>query len=491
MNAETLEAGLDLAEAAAAYFESLKHPKHADVLKPIRAKAEHVLQRFFRKQRRALMKSIDHHLRILGGHRLHEADKPEDGLTPEDIAAGIDLAAKTRMRNLRAQTLDIIGTAIPAGTMLPIPMSAAMDSDYSGALKSAIGSGFEHLAAEFGSKVPIEKDVLYQYLKDRSLTKLTGNINATTVKQLRDALADTYESGGDYEALKQTVLDTYDRFGSVRAGMIAQTEMNGAYNAGRMVMGASIGATEKSWNPDGTMVCIICLANVAQGWIPFEDDFLSGDQMPPAHPNCVLPDTKLIPAGRILRAYRRRYMGSVCNITGEGGEDMNVTPNHPILTRRGWVAAGLLERGDQIAKSGGKAGTAAKEIFDSLVKQGGIYAAGVPVVGEAFHGDVSSDYRADIVDAGLESAAAAADRVPVKFRFGHCVWGTLATDKELAALLDGGEAAGAIQFVKVVGIKFRKYAGFVYNLETELGFYSADSVIVHNCDCSVDYRVGV
>ena len=124
------------------------------------------------------------------------------------------------------------------------------------------------------------------YLADHSLTKLTGGLDETTVERLRTALADTYQAGGDYDALVKAVQDEYAGFNDVRAGMIAQTEMNAAYNAGRKQLGLDMGFNEKAWNPDGTACVEICVPNVLAGWIPIEDDFESGDDAPPGHPNC-------------------------------------------------------------------------------------------------------------------------------------------------------------------------------------------------------------
>lgn len=44
------------------------------------------------------------------------------------------------------------------------------------------------------------------------------------------------------------------------------------------------GEEEKQW-VGGT--CDICLENSGAGWIPIDDDFPSGDDEPPAHPNCM------------------------------------------------------------------------------------------------------------------------------------------------------------------------------------------------------------
>ena len=42
-----------------------------------------------------------------------------------------------------------------------------------------------------------------------------------------------------------------------------------------------------------------------------------------------------------------------------------------------------------------------------------------------------------------------------------------------------------VAFDEIVGIERNAFHGFVYNLDTEIGFYSAGGVVTHNCDCMV------
>ena len=230
----------------------LNHPKHANVLGPLRTKAQRVMRSYFRRQKRLLLTSIKPALR-----KLREADDPAKDATK---------------------------AAIP--DLLPISMTGGMSLDYTKALTAALEGGYEGLAGELGSDSAMAEDVVQTYLADHSLTKLTGGLDETTVERLRTALADTYQAGGDYDALVKAVQDEYAGFNDVRAGMIAQTEMNAAYNAGRKQLGLDMGFNEKAWNPDGTACSEICIPNVLAGWIPIEDDFESGDDAPPGHPNC-------------------------------------------------------------------------------------------------------------------------------------------------------------------------------------------------------------
>ncbi len=84
----------------------------------------------------------------------------------------------------------------------------------------------------------------------------------------------------------QAVKDSFAQANSVRAAMIAQTELNDAWNQSVVHFGKEAGATKKSWAVD-LAPCIVCIENAADGSIDFDEDFASGDDAPPAHPNCL------------------------------------------------------------------------------------------------------------------------------------------------------------------------------------------------------------
>ena len=264
---ESRESGTEEDEPA-----GLNHPKHADVLRPLRLKANRVMRSYFRRQKRLLLTSIKPALRKLTESRPSSYDIDPYG-NVINIREEYDLEAKQKAAK-----------AIP--DLLPLTLTDGMRIDYTKALTAALEGGYEGLAEEFGSNSEITQDVIKEFLADHSLTKLTGGLDETTVERLRTALADTYQAGGDYDALVKAVQDEYAGFNDVRAGMIAQTEMNAAYNAGRKQLGLDMGFNEKAWNPDGTACVEICVPNVLAGWIPIEDDFESGDDAPPGHPNC-------------------------------------------------------------------------------------------------------------------------------------------------------------------------------------------------------------
>lgn len=93
---------------------------------------------------------------------------------------------------------------------------------------------------------------------------------------------------------------------------------------------------------------------------------------------CLPGDTRV--SGAMVRAIHRRfYQGPMIEIITEGGRKFSATANHPMLTKRGWVAAGQLQQTDDLVCYVGKqnfspardqhvAGTppTIAEIFDSL-----------------------------------------------------------------------------------------------------------------------------
>ncbi len=59
--------------------------------------------------------------------------------------------------------------------------------------------------------------------------------------------------------------------------------------------------------------------------------------------------------GAVVRAVTRRWFeGDVATVTTESGREFTATPNHPMLTKRGWLGAGELHEGDDLICGGRK-----------------------------------------------------------------------------------------------------------------------------------------
>jgi len=66
--------------------------------------------------------------------------------------------------------------------------------------------------------------------------------------------------------------------------------------------------------------------------------------------NCILPGNSVIAPG-LVAAARSFYDGPAIELTIDSGKQLTVTPNHPILTSRGFVAAKFLREGDYVIGS--------------------------------------------------------------------------------------------------------------------------------------------
>jgi hypothetical protein len=165
---------------------------------------------------------------------------------------------------------------------LRFPIAAGEDDE---AIKGAIKREAAKLAAELKSGAMISEDAAGRWLRDHSLTKLTGAFSEESLDQLRNALADAWAAGGSFNQLVgaiHSVVDVSDE----RAAMIAQTVGNTAYIFGRDAMSRQLGYDEKRWSADGTDACGECEAQIGAGWIPIDQPFPGGVMVPCLHDGC-------------------------------------------------------------------------------------------------------------------------------------------------------------------------------------------------------------
>lgn len=168
---------------------------------------------------------------------------------------------------------------------LRFPITGGENDDLNQAVKAAIGREAAKVAAELKSGAAISDDVAGRWLRGHSLTKLTGNFSEESINRLRTALADAWAAGGGFNQLLDAIHSVFPDFSDERAAIIAQTEVNDAYNFQRMSQATESGYTEKSWDPDGE-ACGECQKQVAAGWIPIDEPFPGGAMAPCLHDGC-------------------------------------------------------------------------------------------------------------------------------------------------------------------------------------------------------------
>jgi len=118
---------------------------------------------------------------------------------------------------------------------------------------------------------------------------------------------------------------------------------------------------------------------------------------PPLHRNCVPGDALVTPCGRVAAVSRRWHEGFLYILRTADGGEAKMTPNHPVLTDRGWQPAKKLKLGDRVFQSRfqGEHGRGpedqqvmtAEDLATAFREAPGVITVTVPVAPEDFHGD--------------------------------------------------------------------------------------------------------
>ena len=154
------------------------------------------------------------------------------------------------------------------------------------------------------------------------------------------------------------------------------------------------------------------------------------------HPQC-LPGDALVSAESVRAVSQRWYEGSFIDVfLTKDAPTMSGTPNHPVLTKRGWVPLSELKHTDQVAvdvsfddrptfidPNGKYVKSRIQDVFKTLSVSGSMSSVSVPGATEQFHGDGFIGHNVDIVraDSLLQNGRALEDLRQFLFLFGDVV----------------------------------------------------------------------
>jgi SPP1 gp7 family putative phage head morphogenesis protein len=124
--------------------------------------------------------------------------------------------------------------------------------------------------------------------------------------------------------------------------------------------------------------------------------------------NCLPGESHVSVPGEVRKAYRRPFQGRLTVLRTESGVTVRCTPNHPVLTRRGWIAAQDVEVGEDVWEAQKRdlplleadvegVKPTIEQVFRALSVIGVVHA--VTTVGGDFHGDAAVDQQVDVVTA--------------------------------------------------------------------------------------------
>ena len=120
---------------------------------------------------------------------------------------------------------------------------------------------------------------------------------------------------------------------------------------------------------------------------------------PPLHFNCIIGNSHVLAVGDISGVSKRWFDGEIIVIKTSAGRELSCTPNHPILTSDGWVAAKSINVGGNVisdlisdwvgisVSNHENSPTLIKHVVDSFLSSSKMISMPVPVSAEDFHGD--------------------------------------------------------------------------------------------------------
>jgi hypothetical protein len=251
---------------------------------------------------------------------------------------------------------------------------------------------------------------------------LVAGIDATTQARLGQLVSAYYKTPGqDLQGLAGQI---GEMFGPARAEMIAVTETTRAAAEGEQTLVDEIRAA----NPDVNVVGIFLTSR--DEWVcqkicaplnGVRDDGQGNFVNPldgetyriPTHPRCLPGDSLVSAVGGIAAASKRFYEGDMVVIRTASGNQLACTPNHPVLTYGGWVAAGALDEFSYVVSRRGREWetfvnddsqnmpTRIEDIAEAFGRARGVLAAEVKTTAPDFDGDGAGSEVAVIWTDGL------------------------------------------------------------------------------------------
>lgn len=184
-------------------------------------------------------------------------------------------------------------------------------------------------------------------------------IDDGTKRYITDAIMRGVQEGIGSPEIAKNILadkvhaDLIDRWKN-RTNSIVNTEINWSESFASLEQQSRLGLTKKVWVAISALACEICLAAAGKGAVDQDyvyDTATGGSLHTPGHPGvCLTGDARVLSKG-IAAASERWYDGDLFIIRTASGKHLSCTPEHPILTDHGWVAARNLVEGGYVVSS--------------------------------------------------------------------------------------------------------------------------------------------
>lgn len=260
----------------------------------------------------------------------------------------------------------------------------------------------------------------------RAYEELEG-ITSAMDQQISRVLAQGIAEGRGPLEIASQINKRVDKIGLTRARVLARTEVisvhaEASLNSYEEAGVSGVDAKAEFATAGDARVCPECEGlegtvrpiNEARGVIP-------------VHPNCLPGDSLVLSRSGIAAASKRWFDGEMIVIRTASGRELTGTPNHPVLTDRGWVGMQSLDLGGNVVCDGGSewvasgncdydnAPTPIHDVAESFFSSGDVATAPMPVTAPDFHGDGRNSKIAIVgADRKLRNAADATHLKRVK-----------------------------------------------------------------------------
>jgi hypothetical protein len=255
----------------------------------------------------------------------------------------------------------------------------------------AVGAG-ERVTPQFDFDDPFVQAWFTGYVGER-IVQLEGTTREAVVDLIRRQLAAGTASSPTVLAqeIAAAVREQFEGYETWRALRIARTEVGTVANTATALGTKQAGFTHVDvFDGDSDGPCAS-----ANGAVWTVEEALAS---PLGHPNCLVGDS-LVWAPDRTAAFARWFDGEVVVLRTAANQLLACTPNHPVLTRRGFVAAHLLRQGDHVFQCLNRervwplnphhdhAPSAIEEVAGPSRVSRGVTSRAMPASAEYFHGD--------------------------------------------------------------------------------------------------------
>jgi len=395
---------------------------------------------------------------------------------------------------------------------------------------------------------PIEQAITWA---DKYCAKLVTQMDEETKRRLAKVVSDGIKNKRGVPGLSRDIKKQFTNMSRYRSQMIARTETANTLSQASLDNMMDMGIEGKEWVTGGEP-CEICEGNEAEGVISVNQAFSSGHMNPPAHPNAVFEGYGFFPYGSLQQMLRSRYDGPSISIEAERFDDrfqlasgnsaymsdishrdilrekelasfnltagnrsrgfitifpqriqLTIGPNHPVLTRRGFVDAQFLNEGDELLYDIRSEFTASgiTPDFEQVHSVEGVFKSirsladhiGIPAAKNYFHGDESFCYGE------IQVVRPQGNLLPIKNsgiieHLSKCNLTEAYADTEHVA------SCGSCQFrfnsifhsppcymccFRINSIHKTSFSGWAFDASTSTELYNIGGVVVKNCVCAL------